>query len=164
MSSGLTRTSTILAAAAVATMLSSSPSTAIAAAPACEQGPAKGVWELPGSGLDNGFIDGFLFLSTSPTTVPRYAFKAALTDVPTPCLSCITGKINGYLDDGFGPSPDYVVTGSYSGVFLTGSGTFQAQVFRPTGTTPVGKITGTFTDPPVSTQKGSFKGDWQICN
>jgi hypothetical protein len=153
-----------LAAVAVATMFAGTPSTAVAAAPGCEQGTAKGVWELPDSGMDNGYIDGFLFLSTSPSTLPRYHFTAALTDVPTPCLSCITGKINGYLDDGFGPAPDFVVRGSYSGLFLSGKGTFQAQVYTPAGTAPVGKINGSFADAPGSTVKGSFKGDWQICN
>ena len=158
------RTSHLLAAVAVATMFAGTPSTAVAAAPGCEQGTAKGVWELPDSGMDNGYIDGFLFLSTSPSTLPRYHFTAALTDVPTPCLSCITGKINGYLDDGFGPAPDFVVRGSYSGLFLSGKGTFQAQVYTPAGTAPVGKINGSFADAPGSTVKGSFKGDWQICN
>ena len=135
-----------------------------AMAVACESGTAKGVWELPsGSGTSDGFIDGFLFLSISPTSAPRYFFNATLTDVPSPCLSCITGTIDGYLDDGFGPAPDYVVHGTYSGLFLSGKGSFTCEVFPPTGTHAVGKIKGTFSDPPASSLDGTFKGDWEIC-
>ena len=135
-----------------------------ATAVACESGFAKGTWELPsGSGTSDGFIDGFLYLSISPSNNPRYFFNATLTDVPSPCLSCIMGTIDGYLDDGFGPAPDYVVHGTYSGLFLSGKGSYTCEVFAPTGTHAVGKIKGTFSDPPASTVPGTFKGDWEIC-
>jgi hypothetical protein len=67
------------------------------------------------------------------------------------------------LDDGFGPAPDYYVRGTYSGTWLSGKGTFAASIYPLTGTHPVGKIEGTFSDPPVSTTPGTFKGDWKIC-
>jgi hypothetical protein len=137
-----------------------------AAAPvACESGSASGTWELPsGSGTSDGYIDGFLYLDPSPgPATPRYYFSATLSDTPTPCLSCIAGEIDGYLDDGFGPAPDYVVKGAYQGLWLSGNGTFAVKVFLPGGSNGVGEISGKFADPPASTVPGTFKGAWEIC-
>ena len=129
---------------------------------ACQSGPGSGTWELPsGSGTSDGFIDGTLYLA--PANTFRYFFSATLTDVPSPCLSCITGTIDGFLDDGFGPAPDYIVKGSYSGVFLTGKGSFTCEIRPLNSSVPVGKIKGTFSDPPLSTTPGEFKATWEIC-
>jgi len=128
----------------------------------CQSGPASGTWELPsGSGKSDGFINGTLYLSPAGTF--RYAFNATLTDVPTPCLSCISGTIAGTLDDGAGPAPDFLVKGSYDGSALTGKGTFTCVIYPLTSTQEVGKIEGTFSDPPASTTPGTFKGNWSIC-
>ena len=126
-----------------------------------QTGSARGVWELPsGSGASDGYISGALYLA--PNDDFRYVFDATLTDVWTPCLSCITGTIDGFLDDGFGPAPDFLVKGSYSGTYVTGKGTFTCEIRRPGSTTVVGKIEGSFADPPGSTTLGSFKGTWKI--
>src|SRR5262245_259229 len=126
-----------------------------------QSGTGSGTWELPsGSGASDGYIEGTLLLSPGGTF--RYEFSAVLTDVWTPCLSCITGTIDGYLDDGFGPAPDFVVKGTYSGSALTGKGTFTCDIRRPGSTVNVGKIDGTFADPPGSTTLGTFKADWKI--
>lgn len=128
----------------------------------CESGPASGTWELPsGSGASDGYVEGILYLAPGGTF--RYEFSATLTDVWTPCLSCIKGTVDGFLDDGFGPAPDFIVKGSYSGTAINGKGTFTCEV-RPVGsTTVVGKIEGSFEDAPGSTTLGTFKGDWKIC-
>lgn len=126
-----------------------------------QSGQGSGTWELPsGSGASDGYVEGVLYLSPAGTF--RYEFSASLTDVWTPCLSCIKGTIDGFLDDGFGPAPDFVVKGSYSGAALTGKGTFHCDIRRPGSSVNVGKIDGTFEDQPGSTQLGTFKADWKI--
>jgi hypothetical protein len=128
----------------------------------CQSGPGSGTWELPsGSGKSDGFITGTLYLA--PANTYRFSFDATLTDVPTPCLSCITGTIAGTLDDGFGPAPDYIVKGSYSGTFASGKGTFTCDIRTVSTDQTVGKIEGTFSDPPSSATPGTFKADWKIC-
>ena len=89
--------------------------------------------------------------------------RAVLTDVPSPCLSCIEGDVHGFLDDGVGTPPDFVVNGHYSGSFFGGTGSFDLRVFRPTGGTPVGFLSGTFADPPGDGVPGTFSASWQIC-
>jgi len=127
----------------------------------CQSGPGSGRWELPsGSGKSDGFIDGVLYLA--PADTYRFSFSATLTDVPSPSLSTFTGTIEGSLDDGFGPAPDYLVKGSYSGSVFTYQGSFTCEIRTLTGTV-VGKIDGTFSDPPTSTTPGSFTGEWKIC-
>lgn len=142
-----------------------SDATSGSAAAPCREGFAKGDWDLPSGGQNNGFLNGELFLDNSPGPIsaPVYAIFATLTDVPSPCLSCITGTLDGYLDDGFGPAPDYVVRGTYAGFWFTGRGSFSAEVFTPTGVTPVGKIKGEFADPPSFSSIGGFKAEWSIC-
>ena len=96
--------------------------------------------------------------------VERYAFSGLLTDIPSPCLSCIEGRINGELDDGFGPAPDYVVCGRYLGSFFTGNGNFSVRVFPPGSNIAVGKIAGTFDDSPANDGPGTFQARWRICD
>jgi hypothetical protein len=125
-----------------------------------QSGPGSGTWVLPsGSGTNDGYLAGTLYLA--PANTFRFSFNATLTDVPTPCLSCITGTIDGTLDDGVGPAPDYIVKGSYSGLFVSGKGSFTCEIRTLTGTV-VGKIDGTFSDPPSSSTPGTFKCDWKI--
>jgi hypothetical protein len=126
-----------------------------------QSGTGNGTWVLPsGSGKSDGYLSGALYLDPSGTF--RFAFDATLTDVPTPCLSCITGTIVGTLDDGVGPAPDYTVKGSYSGTFIDGKGTFSCDIYPLTSTRSVGKIDGTFSDPPTSVNPGTFKCTWKI--
>ncbi|HKE01676.1 MAG TPA: hypothetical protein VKE69_11745 [Planctomycetota bacterium] len=138
------------------------PSRASSAAPACQSGPASGSWDLPNSSSTSGLMLGKLVDGTTHLTA--YSIKASLTSVPSPCLSCIQGKIQGGLSTPSGALV-YFVQGEYHGSVFTGSGTFSAQIFDPTGpsTQPVGKISGTFSDPPGSTTPGTFKGNWEIC-
>jgi hypothetical protein len=156
------RTSLAAGLALCATLLTAMPTSA-AAAP-CRSGYATGDWDLPTSSGGLGFIDGLLY-QTSPSPGPfvAYSISGTLTDVPSPCLSCIEGKVDAILDDGFGPAPDYVVKGTYLGAWLTGKGEWSAYIYTPTGTTPVGKISGKFDDPPGSGTVGTFKADWEIC-
>jgi hypothetical protein len=129
----------------------------------CRRGLAAGAWELPDLGQD-GWIDGWLYGPTN--TSPRFHFTATLTDVQSPCLSCVEGDILGYLDDGIGPAPDYVVRGDYFGGWFTGEGTFAAAVFEPLSPSsmPVGRIVGSFRDPPTNVPHvGVFRAKWTIC-
>lgn len=127
----------------------------------CHGGSAAGMWSLPRSSQD-GSVDGFLFRDGGGSA-PVYHFTGTLTDMPSPCLSCIEGEIQGFLDDGVGPAPDYIVRGRYRGGFLTGSGQFDARIFRPSANQTVGRIAGHFADPPGNSQPGSFDGRWRIC-
>jgi hypothetical protein len=128
----------------------------------CQSGPGSGSWDLPsGSGKSDGSINGTLYLA--PANTYRFSFTATLTDVPNPSLSLITGNIAGSLDDGFGPAPDYIVKGSYSGSALTGAGTFSCDIYPLNSSQSVGKIDGNFSDPPASTTPGTFTADWKIC-
>lgn len=128
----------------------------------CQSGPASGTWQLPsGSGKSDGYINGTLYLD--PADTYRYSFTATLTDVPSPSLSGIGGTIVGILDDGLGPAPDFTVKGTYSGIFVTGKGSFSCEVRRIDNGKTVGKIEGTFSDPPSSATPGTFSGDWSIC-
>ena len=135
------------------------------AADNCRYGTARGDWELPSaSGASDGFISGALYSNSSPTPTPVYAISGILTDIPSPCLSCIGGRIDASLDDGIGgPGVDYLVKGSYSGSWFTGAGSFTADIYLPSGVGPVGKIEGTFSDSPSSGQIGKFEGNWVIC-
>jgi hypothetical protein len=127
----------------------------------CRSGSAAGVWDLPEPGL-GGSADGFLRLGVQQV---EYHFVATLVDVPSPCLSCVEGDVQGTLDDGSGTAPDYVVRGSYLGSFFAGAGRFRARVFRPNQTTAVGDLVGTFQDPPAGApQVGIFRGNWLICD
>ncbi|MFN0009633.1 MAG: hypothetical protein ACKVXR_17190 [Planctomycetota bacterium] len=102
-------------------------------------------------------------LVDSTTHQTAYRLRALLTDVPTPCLSCLQGHIEGTLDDGIGPSPDYLVRGDYFGLFMQGTGSFQLRVFRPSDGAVVGLVTGNFADLPGDGTIGRFLGDWRIC-
>ena len=157
----LLATTLLLALAAVTPNLAASPHPSPAFA--CQNGPASGTWDLPNSSGGTGLMTGKLIDGTTHLT--DYLIKASLTATSSPCLSCIQGNINGALYTPSGASTIYVVKGTYSGSFFTGSGTFAANIFSIIGpsTQPVGKITGTFSDPPGSTTPGTFKGNWEIC-
>ena len=128
----------------------------------CRFGPAHGAWDLPHSNQD-GTVDGYLYRPLGQ--VPPYHFVGSLIDVPSPCLSCIEGDIVGFLDDGVGAQPDYVVRGHYLGGWFSGEGKFEAQVFELFSTVPVGRIKGKFKDPPTSPSAiGTFQGNWRICD
>ncbi len=126
----------------------------------CRQGVAQGQWDLQDSATP-GHAVGELIEGSS--TLPIYAFDAQLTDMPTPCLSCIAGRVNGVLDDGVGPGPDYVIRGEYSGAFLSGSGSFACNVFLPGSDIRVGRIEGRFRDSPANSAPGRFRARWRIC-
>ncbi|QDU64987.1 hypothetical protein [Engelhardtia mirabilis] len=131
-----------------------------APAPPCQEGWTKGAWDLP-AGAGSGFAEGKLVSNLTGNTV--YKMECKLIATPSPCLSCIQGTMYGYLDDGFGPSPDYLVKGSYSGTWLNGQGTFGAYVYELNGAGPVGKIGGVFADPPFPVAIGEYKGEWVVC-
>lgn len=128
----------------------------------CRSGPGAGIFDLPASSTQPGTIDGVLSLGV--TGVVAYYINGDLSFVPTPCLSCIEGKIEATLDDGIGAGPDYVVRGRYIGNWMSNSGNFSASVFTLSGNQRVGKISGTFNDPHGSTQPGHFDAQWRICD
>ena len=136
------------------------PSADAAAAPPCQEGTVEGDWDLP-SGITAGFVEGKLV--DNATGMGVYKMTGSLTATPSPCLACIQGVIYGYLDDGFGPAPDYIVKGAYNGAALTGDGSWWAYIYEPTGAGPVGKMAGVFSDPPFPAGVGAYKGEWVIC-
>ncbi|MBI5361852.1 MAG: hypothetical protein HZA53_01655 [Planctomycetes bacterium] len=127
----------------------------------CGSGAVDGVWDLPLTSGGNGQLTGLLFVGSTATVA--YTFTATLTDVPTPCLSCIEGEVDGVLDDGIGPGPDFLVRGHYRGLFLNGTGQYWAQVLTPTGAHVAGRIGGTFSDPLALPGPGTFDGRWRVC-
>ena len=128
---------------------------------ACQDGLAFGEWELPSGWGSPGFMSGKL---TDPTgSYGIYAIDAVLTDVPSPCLSCVEGTIYGTLDDGIGLGPDYYLVGEYSGFFFSGEGEFFAKIVPPGSNTSVGIVEGKFADPPFPGGIGKFEGKWEIC-
>ena len=80
------------------------------------------------------------------------------------CLACVEGEIHGFLDDGLGPAPDYIVRGSYFGSWFSGQGDWHARIFLPLSSSaqPVGLMKGRFADPPTSSGVGHFKGEWHL--
>jgi hypothetical protein len=152
----------VIAAVACLTTGTASPALAISqTALACDSGPAAGPWRLPTQSEGTGIASGRLIDSTTNQTA--YRLRALLRDVPTPCLSCLQGDIEGTLSDGVGPSPDFLVRGSYFGSFMGGSGQFRARVLRPSNLEVVGIITGDFQDLWGDGEVGRFLGDWRIC-
>jgi hypothetical protein len=127
----------------------------------CAGGPTAGLFRLPLTSMGTGVMRGRLI--DSSTNLPAYRLTARLVDVPSPCLSCVEGEIHGFLDDGSGTSPDFIVRGRYLGSFLGGSGQFNLRVFRPSGGPSVGTLSGSFDDPPGDGMPGQFSGVWQIC-
>lgn len=146
-------------AAASAVLLSAAPAIAWFA---CQDGPAAGDWLLPQtSGGSDGWMDGKLIDPVLNQGI--YAVSAVLTDVPSPCLSCVQGTISGTLDDGVGVGPDYYLVGEYSGQWLSGQGTYWAKIVPPGSNTSVGLVWGDFADAPGTPGHGSFDGRWEIC-
>lgn len=127
----------------------------------CPSGAALGAFDLPVASGGGGSLSGSLVLGSGGAVA--FTLTAALVDVPSPCLSCLEGQIQGVLDDGVGVGPDYVVDGTYTGSFFGGSGTFGARVLDLTGTRVVGRIAGEFFDPPPLTGPGMFQGAWRVC-
>lgn len=125
-------------------------------------GVGMGHWDLPLSSSGQGTVDGIFWIPNVPNSSMQFA--ATLTDVPGPCLSCIGGTLQGTLDDGIGPGPDYIVDGEYFGSFFGGNGSWSARIYaaNPPGTTPVGRIRGKFDDPPSNAGPGSFVCRWVI--
>jgi hypothetical protein len=130
----------------------------------CNNGPEGGQWDLPQGSVD-GSLDGTL---TGAAGTTLYHFTATLHDIPTACLSCVHGSIDGTLADLVGGGPTLSVHGFYSGLQLTGSGTFRAEIYKP-GPTPasapvlVGRMRGNFHDPLGTQPPGTFSGHWAIC-
>ena len=155
---------------AVLSLCAFSPSGPGPVASAVGAGKVSGVWELP-LGPQNGYVDGDLYApSTVPTSSasPAYHFTAVLKALPVPVTMMLAGTIQGTLDDGVGPGPDYLVSGSYAGLLSTviGTGTFSAQIAQPAVSSPSGFIAGNFIDMPMSLSPvpGHFNGRWKISN
>ena len=128
----------------------------------CRSGVTSGAFAVPEFNNDDGFVSGDLY--QGDFLIVRYHWEGTLHRIKSPCLSCIEGTIEGTLDDGIGPGPDFVVRGRYVGNFFVGNGDFSARVFKTTGGAALGSIHGTFSDPPNDGAPGSFLGSWRICD
>ncbi len=128
----------------------------------CIFGNGNGFWELPDPSGANGFINGVL--SQFSGAQLTYHITGQLTEIPSACLSCREGFVDGILDDGIGSTPDFVVHGHWIGGFLSGQGTWEATIYKLVGPAQiaVGEIQGTYNDPPNVLQ-GTFKARWDIC-
>jgi hypothetical protein len=142
---------------ALALAATAAPTAAVPPAAGTSTGPAQGLWDLPQGGLD-GSVSGALL----ENGVQRFTLLGQLTAVDTLCLACIQGRFSGALDDGFGPAPDYLVEGTYTGLFLSGSGSFSARILPLGGGPAVGELRGAFRDPPVLPATGLFRGGWRL--
>lgn len=119
----------------------------------CTQGTTSGAWNLP-SGATNGVVEGYIYVGTGTTVL----YKLVLTLVET---TPGNGTFSGTLYDGNAPDPDYTTTGTFTST-SAGLGTWTGLIFDPLGT-QVGKLGGTFRDNPSPAIRGTFKGDWKIC-
>lgn len=153
---------------AVVCLCAFSPSGSAPVVAALGQGKTSGQWQLP-FGPQPGFVDGYLYPSSpapTPSASPAYHFTGVLTAKPVPASSMLAGTIQGALDDGVGPGPDYLVVGSYTGLLSTviGTGKFSAQIIKPTAAAPSGIIAGNFADMLISptSAPGTFSGRWKI--
>lgn len=150
-----------LLAVSVLSILSSSASSSGTATRPCQRGPESWAWDLPEPQMSDGFVDGKLYDSAGHSLLQ---FRATLTDVPSPCLSCIEGEIHGTLDDGGGGAPEYIVTGQYRGNFLARQGSFTALLYPYGSLTATGKMQGQFSDPYTDPDRpGQFRGQWTLC-
>ena len=84
--------------------------------------------------------------------------------MPSACLSCIGGTIQGTLDDGIGPGPDYTLIGSYGGLWMSGRGSWFGTIYsmNTPQPTPVGRERGVFNDPPINPGAGNVACRWVI--
>lgn len=123
------------------------------------QGPAAGILDRLPPGAPNGYMMGSLDDVSGPGMV--YVLSASLVELGVACPACFAGLIDGTLDDGIGPGPDFLVMGSYYGTLPDGTGTFRAAVLRPGGAL-AGRITGRLADPPETSQPGIFRGRWRL--
>lgn len=125
-------------------------------------GIAKGILMQPEPQYGIGFARANLFALGAG---PDFTFRAKLTEIVSPCLSCREGDIDGTLDDGVGASPDYLVQGHWIADQLSGIGSFDSLIYAaaaPTGP-PVGKLEASFNDPPLPPGfAGPLSGTWTI--
>lgn len=156
----LTRSLATFAAASLCAFALASPQSSTATPSSARFGKALGTWQLP-LPAQNGYVDGYLYELT-PATTPAFHFSATLAAGPVLCPACVAGSIQGTLDDGVGPGPDYFVVGYYSGTSFNGAGTFSARIFAPTSAAPRGYIAGQFSNPPLLPVLGHFNARWAL--
>jgi hypothetical protein len=158
----------LLTLCAVVSLCAFAPSGPGLTAVASGNGKASGQWQLP-FGSQPGFVDGFLYAGSpvpTPSASPAYHFTGVLTAKPVPSSSMLAGTIQGTLDDGVGPGPDFLVVGSYDGLLsgMTGTGHFGVQIISTSSAVPSGFVAGSFTDMLISPTPapGTFGGRWKI--
>ena len=125
-------------------------------------GIAKGIWQLPEPQYATGSAQGTLYTLGGASV---FAFRAKLTEIVSPCLSCREGDVNGTLDDGEGPGPDFLVLGHWTAGQLSGQGTFDTWIWKVNAplAAPVGRFEGDFNDPPMPPGlPGPFSGMWTM--
>jgi hypothetical protein len=123
-------------------------------------GVAKGIWQLPEPQYATGSAQGTLYTLGGASV---FAFRAQLSEIVSPCLSCREGDLNGTLDDGEGPGPDFLVLGHWTAGQLSGQGTFDTWIWKVSAplAAPVGRFEGDFNDSPIPPGlPGSFSGTW----
>jgi hypothetical protein len=125
-------------------------------------GIAKGIWQLPEPQYATGTAEATLYpLGPGPVL----AFRAKLTEIVSPCLSCREGDLVGTLNDGVGSSPDFIVNGHWLASQLSGQGSFESLIWKAGSTSgvPVGKLEGDFNDPPFPPGfPGPLSGMWTL--
>ncbi len=125
-------------------------------------GIAKGIWQLPEPQYATGSAQGTLSTLGGASV---FAFRAQLSEIVSPCLSCREGDVNGTLDDGIGPGPDFLVLGHWTSGQLSGQGSFETWIWKVSAplAAPVGRFEGDFNDPPMPpAQPGPFSGMWTM--
>jgi len=125
-------------------------------------GIAKGILMQPEPQFGTGFAKANLFALGAG---PDFVFRATLTEIVSPCMTCREGDLEGTLDDGAGSGPDYLVKGHWIADQLSGSGSFESLIFKasaPAGP-PVGQLEAGFFDPPLPPGfAGTLSGSWTL--
>ena len=125
-------------------------------------GIAKGILMQPEPQYGTGFAGANLFALGAG---PDFIFRATLTEIVSPCMSCREGDLDGMLDDGVGLGPDYFVKGHWTANQVSGLGSFESLLYKasaPLGP-PVGKLEAGFNDPPLPPGfAGPLSGTWTL--
>ena len=149
----------ILAAAFLAALCGSPADAASPLAGSSVSGIAKGILGMPEPQYTTGSAQANLLPFGAG---PNFSFQAQLTEIVSPCMSCREGDIQGTLDDGVGTGPDYLVQGHWTANQVSGIGSFDSFIFKPTGpfTFPVGRLECGFYDPYPG--PGTLSGNWTL--
>src|SRR5262249_22413419 len=127
-------------------------------------GSAEGLWDLPESERQPGWLGGWLISAESGEA--RFYFAALLEERIGPPLETRFGAIYGVLSDLKAPAeePAYYVEGPWRGLRSGFRGTWSATIYSIETWEAVGEMAGDFTDPAPYTvgDYGAFTGRWRL--